>query len=90
MRFLRVLLYILSIAFVAGCGESIGERKQPIAMDKVPAEILKVAQEKYPEFVFDTAFTEIEDGQSVYELKGKAKSGKIIEVEVTKDGKILK
>jgi hypothetical protein len=90
MRILRVSLCLLSIAFVAGCGEAIGERKQPIALEKVPADILKVAQEKYPDLVFETAFTEIEDGQPVYELKGKAKSGKMIEVEVTKDGKILK
>ena len=58
-------------------------------MDQVPPEILTVAQDKYPDLVFDAAFTETENGQPVYELKGKATSGKMMEVEVTKDGKIL-
>ena len=32
-------------------------------MDQVPPEILTVAQDKYPDLVFDAAFTETEDGQ---------------------------
>ena len=88
MRVFWVTLCLATIA-TAGCSKSAGERKTPIALEKVPAELLKVAQEKFPDVVFDSAFTETEDGQPVYELKGKAKSGKIHEVEVTKDGKIL-
>lgn len=89
MRILNVSLCLFATAMSSGCSESLGERKQPISMDKVPTEIMKVAQDKYPDVEFDAAFTEIEKGQSVYELKGKTKTGKRYEVEVTKDGKIL-
>lgn len=88
MRILCVLLCLVAMTS-CGCSESEGERKKVIALDKVPNEVRKVAQEKYPDVVFDSAFTETEDGQSVYELKGKSKAGKIYEVEVTKEGKIL-
>ena len=88
MRLFWVMFFVVTIA-TAGCSKSEGERKAPIALEKVPAELLKVAQEKYPDVVFDSAFTETEDGQPVYELRGKSKTGKIHEVEVTKDGKIL-
>lgn len=89
---MRILITTLSLCLVhlmLGCSGAAVEMKKPLAMDKVPADILKVAQEKYPEIVFETAFTETEQGHPVYELKGKTKSGKIHEVEVTHDGKIL-
>lgn len=89
MRILWVMICVAAIATSVGCSKGAAERKQPLALEKVPSEILKVAQDKYPDVVFDAAFTEIEDGQSVFELKGKTKSGKRYEVEVTKDGKIL-
>jgi uncharacterized membrane protein YkoI len=89
MRIVSITLCVAAMAISGGCSESIGERKQPIALNKVPAEILKIAQEKHPDVVFESAFTETEDGQWVYELKGKTKTGKNYEVEVTKDGKIL-
>ena len=89
MRILWMMLCMAAIAVSVGCSKAAGERKQPIAMEKVPSEILKVAQDKYPDVVFDAAFTEIEKGQPVFELKGKTTSGKRYEVEVTKDGKIL-
>jgi hypothetical protein len=37
----------------------------------------------------EAACTEVEEGQSVYELKGQSKTGKMLEVEITKDGKFL-
>jgi uncharacterized protein YceK len=89
MRILGITVCLATLALLSGCSNVVSERKQPIAMDKIPPEIIKIAQDKYPDVVFETAFTEVEQGQDVYEIKGKAKSGKIIEVEVTKDGKLL-
>ncbi|QDU50283.1 PepSY domain-containing protein [Gimesia panareensis] len=90
MRVYQYLVLTVALTFFAGCSESIGERKEPIALDKIPADIIKVAQNEHPDLKFESAFTEIEDGQPVYEIRGKTKNGKIIEVEVTKDGKLLK
>ena len=92
MRFTMLAFSILIVSFCLGCSDSDEADeglKKPIAMDQVPPEILKVAQDKYPDLVFDIAFTEMEDGQPVYELKGKSATGKMMEVEVTKDGKLL-
>lgn len=89
MRIFWGTVCIATVVMFGGCSKPTGERKEPLALEKVPPELLKLAQEKFPEVVFDSAFTEIEDGQPVFELKGKSKSGKIHEVEVTKDGKIL-
>ncbi len=55
MRILHVLLCV-AIAMTCGCSKSADQLKQPIALDKVPAEILKIAQDKYPTVKFDAAF----------------------------------
>ena len=89
MRILGMTLCLLGIFSCCGCSDAMGERKTPIALENVPSEILKIAQSKFPDVAFDSAFMETENGQSVFELKGKSKTGKIFEVEVTKDGKLL-
>ena len=86
MRLLHVLLFV-AITMISGCSKSADQLKQPLALDKVPAEILKIAQDKYPNVKFDAAFTETEAGQPVYELNGKTSTGKNYEVKVTKDGR---
>lgn len=75
--------------FCIGCGGEAIEVKQPLPLDQVPPQILKVAQDRYPDLKFSAAWTEVEDGQSVYELKGQYKNGKMLEVEVSTDGKLL-
>lgn len=89
MRIFTTTVCLIGIFISSGCSEGMGERKAPLELDNVLAEIMKIAQEKYPDVVFNAAFTETEDGQPVYELKGKSKTGKVFEVEVTKDGKLL-
>ena len=58
-------------------------------LDKVPPSVVKVAEEKLPGVKFDSAYKETKDGKEVYELRGKTKEGKIRDVEVTADGKVL-
>lgn len=85
---MRCPVALCLMALFCGCGEAI-EMKQPLPLEQVPPEIMKVAQTRYPDMKFLAAYTEIEDGQSVYELKGQTPNGKMYEVEVTKDGKLL-
>jgi hypothetical protein len=80
---------LLLAGVLAGCGGEALEVKQPLPLDQVPAEILKVAQDRYPDLKFSAAWTEVEDGQNVYELKGQYSNGKMLEVEVTTDGQLL-
>jgi hypothetical protein len=41
---------------------------------------MKAAQDKFPVLKFLVAYTKIEDGQPVYDLKGQSKTGKMLEV----------
>ena len=78
-------MFIIAAFSVAlyGCGAG-GEQKSPIKLEDVPAPAMKTAKEKAPEVVsFHEAYLK-KDG--TYEVRGKTKSGKVIEVEVKEDG----
>jgi hypothetical protein len=85
---------ILALALLTlGCGDGDDDEaftgKKPIPMDQVPAAVLKAAKEAAPELTFYAAFKDQFNGQESIELKGKTKNGKIKEVEVSPDGKLL-
>jgi hypothetical protein len=70
-------------------GDDAGEGKKPMAMDQVPAAVLKTAKEAAPDLTFYAAYRDTFNGQASIELKGKTKNGKIKEIEVSPDGKLL-
>jgi hypothetical protein len=76
-----------------GCGDGDDDDnatpKTPIPMDQVPAEVLKAAKEAAPDLTFYAAFKDRFQGQESIELKGKTKTGKIREIEVSPQGKLL-
>ena len=74
---------------LTGCDSGTFEQKEPLPLEKVPPKIMKAAQDKFPDLKFLAAYTKIEDGQPVNDLKGQSKTGKMLEVEITKDGKLL-
>ncbi len=74
---------IVLLSILIGCG-SIGEGpKVQVKMEEVPPAALKTAQDKLPGMLFTEAFLK-KDG--TYEIRGKAKAGKVREVEVKADG----
>jgi hypothetical protein len=78
---------LLLVVVVCGCGEGLGEgRKEIIPFDKVPPVVLKAAQDKLPEIKFDSA---LKTSKGLYEVRGKAKNGKIQEVEVNEAGEVV-
>jgi hypothetical protein len=83
----------LAAAMIGCAGEDdddgSGFSKQPMALEKVPAVVMKTAKEAAPELTFYAAYKDKFNGQDSIELKGKTKSGKIVEVEVSPDGKLL-
>jgi len=87
---MRVALIRTLVVCCARCGGEAIEVKQPLPLDQVPPQIPKAAQDRYPDLKFSAAWTDVEDGQSVYELKGQYPNGKMLEVEVTTDGKLIK
>ena len=88
---MRRKTWILAVSLVGawGCGEE-AERPESVPFDQVPAEIKDVAAKTLPTVKFDSAYKTKEDGQEIYEVRGKEKGGKIREVEVSIDGKVIR
>lgn len=82
---MRRLLLLAVLA--CGCGEGLGEgKKEIVALDKVPSVVMKAAQDKLPDIKFDSV---LKTTKGIYEVRGKAKGGKIREVEVSESGEVL-
>ena len=54
-------------------------------IDEVPRELLDVARTKLPDVEFDTAWRK---SNGTYEIRGRAKNGKIREVDIRPDGTV--
>ncbi len=93
-RFLPgIQVFALALVLIAGCGEDekrFGRRI--LTIDKVPADIMAAAKKELPDVKFEDAWENHEDNKEAihsYEIRGRATSGKIREVRVGLDGKIL-
>jgi uncharacterized protein YceK len=79
----KIAFTTLICLVLCGCG-SVREEKSPIKLEEVSAAAMKTAKEKAPEVVtFHEAYRK-KDG--TLEVRGKTKTGKVIEVEVKEDG----
>jgi hypothetical protein len=79
-------LPLLLMAF-AGCGDVLGEgRKEAVPLEQVPPNVMKAAQERLPEVKFNSAF---KTTKGIYEIRGKTKTGKIMEAELDASGKVI-
>jgi len=84
---MRTLFAAVAFAFLlalAGCGSAKVE-KTPMKLEDVPPEIMKIAKEQLPDVTITEAFKE----GPHYELRGKNKQGKVCEVDITPEGKVL-
>lgn len=83
---------VLAVA-ICGCGDDdgddVGKKKTPLPLDQVPAAVMKAAKEFAPDLTFYAAYRDTFDGQDSIELKGKTTTGKIKEVEISPEGKVL-
>ena len=71
-----------------GCGEDV-ERDTPLTLDQIPAPLLEVARKERPDLTFQNAYKIKFEGKDAYEIIGKTKAGKVVEVEVSPEGKVL-
>jgi hypothetical protein len=84
----RALSLILLLAIVSGCGKAAAPKtKSVIPIEQVPEVVMKAAQKKEPDVKFHTV---IKTADGIYEVQGKKTSGKIIEVEVSENGGVVK
>lgn len=83
-----ILCMLLLTAVVGGCGKANSPKtKAVIPLEQVPVIVMKAAQKKEPEVTF-TKVIHAPDG--IYEVQGKTKTGKIVEVEVNEKGEVTK
>jgi hypothetical protein len=71
---------------LTGCGGSKAKAdKTPMELKDVPPEIMKIAKEQLPGVTFEEANREANGN---YELRGKAKNGKVREIDIKPDGTV--
>lgn len=80
MRHISACLLLL----VVGCSESAKAKSLPL--EEVPDNVMTVAKEKLPDIKFEQA-VRLSDG--TYEVIGKDQRGKVREIEISPDGKVL-
>jgi hypothetical protein len=86
MRYVHCLLLLVGI--LSGCGKANAPKtKSVIPVEQVPSVVMKAAQKKEPEVSFNKV---IKTPDGIYEVQGKTKAGKIVEVEVTESGEVMK
>jgi hypothetical protein len=72
-----------------GCGGGEPEPAHSVPIDQVPPKLMEVARKELPGLNFDRAYKIEVDGKDAYEIRGKDRNGKIREVEVSQDGKVI-
>lgn len=75
--------------FACGCGERTHEAEDALPLEQVPGPAMKAAQKELPGVKFDAAWKEKEGDQDAFELRGKTKDGKVRDVKVSADGRVL-
>jgi hypothetical protein len=78
----------------AGCG---GEHDEPafgrhkVELSEVPEPVMKAAKKELPQITFEDSWQNLDPSRKVvsYEIRGRAKNGKIREVRVSTEGKVL-
>lgn len=82
MLVVGVVCLVLGVA--GGCG---GPQQEisALRLEEVPPELMKIAAEKLPGVKFDTAFKK---SSGTIEIRGRAKNGKIREVDIRPDGTV--
>jgi uncharacterized membrane protein YkoI len=78
------------LILAAGCGKSL-ENVEMVPVEKLPEPVIKTANEKLPGVKFDTAWKEPEkqNGEDVYEVRGKTTNGKTRDIKVSASGTVL-
>jgi len=78
------LALVLTAAACVGCGKA-KQELTTLRLEDVPPDLMKIAKEKLPGVAFDTVWKK---PSGTFEIRGKAKNGKIREVDIRPDGTV--
>ena len=81
---MRFFFYCLFSLIILGCAKE--PAAQPIPLDQVPPELMKISKEKLPEVTFDQS---IKRADGSYEVRGRDKNGKVRDIDLTSSGEII-
>ena len=81
----RLLGVLAAAALAAGCGEDRGKFEN-VPLEKVPEPVMKSAKGALPDVTFDQSWKKPNGN---YEVRGKTKTGKVRDVQVTPDGTVV-
>jgi hypothetical protein len=79
-----VVIALLAILMV-GCQQKAKSTKEPVALDQIPENVMKVAKEKLPDVKFDRA---VKKPNGEFEILGKTKEGKVMEIDIKPSGEV--
>src|SRR5262249_31417259 len=82
---MRAMIGALLLALALGCGDNT-PKSVVVPLEEVPAPLLKKAQQELPNVKFDHA-RKLPNGN--FEIRGKEKSGKVREVQLTPTGEVV-
>jgi hypothetical protein len=81
---MRYFVMIIVALMFTGCGGD-SNKKEAVALDKVPENVMKVAKEKLPDVTFERA---LRKPNGEFEVIGKNKNGKVREIDITPSGEV--
>ncbi|MDB5352570.1 MAG: hypothetical protein JWN86_3817 [Planctomycetota bacterium] len=79
---------VLLAATMIGCDKPI-ENPDPIALDKIPAGVMKIAKRELPGVDFEKAWTGKVEGKLAYEIRGRKADGTYREIKISESGKVI-
>ena len=81
----RASIAVVLMCLIVGCGES-EPKGANVPLKDVPEPVMNVAKEKLPDVTFDQAW---KTPTGNYEVRGKAKNGKVRDIQVKPNGDVV-
>jgi hypothetical protein len=80
---------LLAALLLSGCGEREKLQGQVVPLEQVPAKALEAARKTLEGYRPTSAYKEVEDGRESFEIQARNAQGKVRDVKVTAEGKVL-
>jgi len=81
---MRLMLLVSLVVLLAGCGPTVIDT--PILVEDVPANLPQIDDENLPDVKFDQA---IRRSDGTYEIRGKDAKGKVRDIDLAADRKVI-